>query len=102
LVAKSAPDAEIDRSAPNRRKKRPPPRQFSRFRIAPILSTKIAKGPGRRWMTRAVDAKRGNQSHSTTINPKSCHFEPKAPEGCAPGRRTVLMSKDGNIIAEQG
>lgn len=96
LVAKSAPNAEID-EAPRPPRKRPPTAVSVPNRAD--LSTKIAK-------TRAalddaavdadVEPEPLDDDQSEIVS-----FRTEGPEG-APRTQTVLMSKDGNIIAEQG
>ena len=96
LVAKSAPNAEID-EAPRPPRKRPPTAVSVPNRAD--LSTKIAK-------TRAalddaavdadVEPEPLDDDQSEIVS-----FRTEGPDG-APRTQTVLMSKDGNIIAEQG
>jgi|SRR6267142_3990261 hypothetical protein len=96
LVAKSAPDAEID-EAPRPPKKRPPTAVSVPNRAD--LSTKIAKTRAA-LDDAAVDA---NVEPEPLDDDQSeiVSFRTEGPEG-APRTQTVLMSKDGNIIAEQG
>jgi hypothetical protein len=96
LVAKSTPDAEID-EAPRPAKKRPPTAVSVPNRAD--LSTKIAKTRAA-LDDAAVDA---NVEPEPLDDDQSeiVSFRTEGPEG-APRTQTVLMSKDGNIIAEQG
>jgi hypothetical protein len=97
LVAKTAPDAEID-EAPRPPKERPPTAVSVPNRAD--LSTKIAKTRAALDDEAAVDTNvepeplADNQSEIVS-------FRTEGPEG-APRSQTVLMSKDGEIIAEQG
>lgn len=96
LVAKTAPDAEID-EAPRPPKQRPPSAVSVPNRAD--LSTKIAK-------TRAAldDADIDAPAEPEPLDDDQSEivsFRTEGPEG-APRSQTVLMSKDGNIIAEQG
>jgi hypothetical protein len=96
LIAKSAPNAEIDQ-APRAAKEPPPSARPVPDRAD--LSIKIAKSRA------ALD----DAALDTNIQPEPLHddqseivsLRTEGPEG-APRSQTVLMSNDGDIIAEQG
>ncbi len=87
LIAKSTPNAEIDETPRSAKK---PPSSAVHVPNRADLSTKIAK------TRQALDAAPLDDDQSEIVSLRT-----EGPAG-APQNRTVLMSKDGEILAEQG